>query len=144
MTADIKVLDLTVNKWVKYIMMKKLNKWFAEKRKEQREKSAGKSLDEISIKFKLTIINPLYALWMIDAYNQLSSFESKKIILTGWKASGISDALTKRFSGGFIDLFYDMDPFDQGEVSFSITSVVNCVSEECVEKERVFAATMEI
>ena len=30
MTADFQVLGLTVNVWVKGIMMDKLNKWFAE------------------------------------------------------------------------------------------------------------------
>ena len=33
-----------------------------------------------------------------------------------------------------------IDPFDQGEVHFNITSEVNCVSEEYVKKERTFAA----
>ena len=33
-------------------------------------------------------------------------------------------------SGGSIDLSYDLDPFNQGEVDFNITSVVNCSSEE--------------
>ena len=46
-----------------------------------------------------------------------------------------------RFSGGSLDPFYDMNPFDQREVGFNITLVVNCASEEYVEKERVFLAT---
>ena len=33
-----------------------------------------------------------------------------------------------------------IDPFDQGEVHFNITSEVNCASEEYVEKHRIFAA----
>ena len=38
MTADFQVLDLTVNKWVKGIMMNKFNKWSAETlRKEMQE-----------------------------------------------------------------------------------------------------------
>ena len=38
--------------------------------------------------------------------------------MTGWKAWGISDALTKGFAevpGCSIDPFYDIDPCDQGE-----------------------------
>ena len=46
-----------------------------------------------------------------------------------------------RFSGGSLDPFYDMNPFDQREVGFNITLVVNCASEEYVEKERVFLAS---
>ena len=84
----------------------------------------------------------LHAQWTIDVYNQLSSFDRQKIILTGWKASGISDYLTKGlagFSGDSTDPFYHIHPFDQGEIDFNITSVVNCESEEYIE--RVFAAT---
>ena len=42
---------------------------------------------------------------------------------------------------GFLadDPYCDIDPFDQGEVHFNITSEVNCASEEYVEKERIFA-----
>ena len=60
-----------------------------------------------------------------------------------WKASGTSDALERGlagFSGSFVDPHYEIDPFDQGEVHFNITSEVNCASEEYVEKERIFAS----
>ena len=49
MTVNFQVLDLTVNKWVKGIMMDKFNKWFAETLR--KELHAGMSLEEISIKF---------------------------------------------------------------------------------------------
>ena len=84
MTADFQVLNLTVNKWVKGIMMDKFNNWSAETLR--KELDAGKSLDEISTKFKLTTMKPLHAKWVIDVFNQLSSFEGKKVILGGWKA----------------------------------------------------------
>ena len=141
MTVDFQVLDLTVSQWVKRIMMDKFNKWFTETLR--KELDAGKSLDEISIKFKLTTMKPLHAKWVIDVFNQLSSFEGKKVILAGWKASGISDALERGlagFSGSFVDAYDKIDPFDQGEVHFNITSEVNCASEEYVEKEIIFAA----
>ena len=63
--------------------------------------------------------------------------------MAGWKALGILDALERGlagFSDSFIDPYYGIDLFDQGEVYFNITSEVNCASEECVEKERIFAA----
>ena len=84
MTADFQVLDLIVNKWVKGIILDKFNKWFAENLR--KELDAEKSLDEISIKFKLTAMKHLHAKWVIDVFNQLSSFEGKKVILGGWKA----------------------------------------------------------
>ena len=57
MTVDFQVHDLTISKWVKGIMMDKFNKWFAETLRN--ELDAGRSLDEISIKFKLTTLKPL-------------------------------------------------------------------------------------
>ena len=36
--------------------------------------------------------------------------------------------------------YYEINPFHQGEVHFNITSEVNCVFEEYVEKEITFAA----
>ena len=73
MTADFQVLDITVNKWVKCIMMGKFNDWLAETLR--RELDCGKSLDDITIKFKLTTMKPLHAGWSVDVYNQLSSVE---------------------------------------------------------------------
>ena len=75
--------------------------------------------------------------------NQLSSFESKKKILAGWIASRISDDLTNDlvgFSSGSVNPFYNVDQFHQEEVNFSLV-VVNCASEKCVDKERVFATS---
>ena len=130
MTAGFQVLDLTVNKWVKGIMMDKFNKWFTETWR--KELDAGKSLDEISMKIKLVTMKPLHAKWVINVFNQLSSFEGKNVILLEWKASGIFDALERGlagFSGSFVDPYYEIDPFDQGEVHFNITSEMNCASE---------------
>ena len=55
-------------------------------------------------------MKPLHAGWLIDVYNQLSLSDGKQIILSGWKAAGISDALEKGlagFSGEFMDPFND-------------------------------------
>ena len=44
------------------------------------------------------------------------------------------------FFGSFVDLYYEIDSFYQGEVHFNITSKVNCTSEEYVEKEIILVA----
>ena len=121
--------------------MDKFKKWFTETLR--KELDAGKSLDAISIKFKLTTMKPLHVKWVIDMFNQLSSFEGKKVILAGWKASVTLDALERSlagFSGSFVDLYFEIDPFDQGEVHFNIISEVNRASEEHAEKEKILAA----
>ena len=93
MTSNFQVLDLTVNKWVKGIMMNKFNKWFAETLR--KELDAGKSLDEISIKFKLKTMKPFHAKWVIDVFNELSH-------LKGWMESFRNiGCLRKRFDWVF-------------------------------------------
>ena len=85
-------------------------------------------------------MKPLHAGWLIDVYNQLSLFEGEQIILSGWKAAGISVALEKGlagFSGGIMDPFDDIDPFNQEEIDFNMSSVVSVASEEYVEIERI-------
>ena len=44
------------------------------------------------------------------------------------------------FSDSFVDPYYEIDSFDQGEVHFNIITEVNCASEEYIEEERIFAA----
>ena len=41
-----------------------------------------------------------------------------------------------RFSGSFVDPYYEIDPFDQGEVHFNITSEVNCASVKNMLKKK--------
>ena len=141
MTADFQILDLTVNKWLKNLTTEKFNNWFATNL--QQELDSGKALDDIDIKFKLSTMKPLHAGWMIDSYNRLSSLDGKQIILAGWRASGITDALEKglkEFSYNVLDPYDDIDHFDQGEIRFPITSVVSAASEEYIENERVIVS----
>ena len=77
MTVDLQVLDLTVNKWVKSIMMDKFNKWFAETLRKKLD--AEKSLDEIRVRFKLTTLKPVHAKRVIDE-NNLGWMESLRNI----------------------------------------------------------------
>ena len=138
MTDEFQVLDLTVNKWLKGVIKGKFQDWFANQLR--MELDCGKSLDDINIKFLLSTMKPVHAGWLIDAYNKLSSSDGKSLILSGWKAAGISEALEKGlagFSRGILDPYSDIDPFDQEEIDFNITSIVTVPSEEYVEQERV-------
>ena len=72
-------------------------------------------------------MKPLHAQWITDLSNQLSPFEGKKGNISWMESFRNIDALTKDlagFSGGSIDPFYDISPFDQGKIDFNITSVV--------------------
>ena len=134
-TDYFQVLDLTVNKWMKDLMKQKFNEWFATQLRNKLE--SGKELENITIKFLLSTMKPFHAGWLIDCNNQLASSHGKEIIFPGWRASGISAAVEDGLIGFLIDPFNEIDPFDQ-TIEIQITSVVRSMSEECINKEKVF------
>ena len=136
MTDIFQVLDLTINGWLKKLMKAKFNAWFAEQQRTQLE--AGTALEDIDIKFLLTVMKPLHVGWLISCYDKLSSSEGRQVVLSGWKASGITAALEKGLEGfaPLIDPFHEIDPFNNNDVNFVITSVVAPMSEEFVDKEK--------
>ena len=85
----------------------------------------------------LSTMKALHAGWLIDCCNQLTSSHGKEIILAGWRASGISAAVEDGLIGFLIDPFNEIDPFDQ-TIEINITSVVRPISEEYINKEKVF------
>ena len=112
MTDYFQVLNLTVNKWVKDFMKQKFNEWFATQSRNELE--SGKELENITIKFLLLTI-----------------------ILAGWRASRISAAAEDGLIGFLIDPFNEIDPFDQ-TIEINMISVVPAISEEYINKEKVF------
>ena len=101
------------------------------------ELESGKKLENITIKFILLTMKPLHTWWLIDCYNQLISSHRKEIILAGWRASGISAAVEDDLIGFLVDLFNEIDPFNQ-TIEISMTPVVRSMSEEYINKENVF------
>ena len=136
MTADFQVLDLTVNGWLKDLMKAKFNDWFAQQLRVQLEN--GTALENIDIKFLLSTMKPLHAGWLISCYDKLSSSEGKKIILSGWRAAGITEAIDMGVEGfnPVIDPFHDVDPFNGNHVDFIITSQLNPISKEYADIDR--------
>ena len=91
------------------------------------------SEDEINIKFLLTTMKPLHAGWLIVIYNALSSSESRKVMLGGWKGTGITDVIAKGligFTGESMDPFYDLDLFDQVDIPIETACTQSFSSEE--------------
>ena len=105
MTHLYQPLDLTVNKFAKDYTQQKFGEWFSRQINIGLEN--GQELDDIEIDYRLSVLKPLHAKWLISLYNHMSSQEGKEIIASGWKKSGIYDAL-KLGSKGLPPL----DPFD--------------------------------
>ena len=79
-------LDLTVNSYAKRFMTRKFNDWYTQQKSAQLDK--GIAIDEINIKLPLSLLKPLYAEWLVDFYNHMTSGAAKKIINSGWASSG--------------------------------------------------------
>ena len=65
-----------------------------------------KCSEEVDIKLRFSILKPLYAGWVVDFYNHITSEEGRKVIFSGLRDSGITDAI--RFG---IAKLLSLDPF---------------------------------
>ena len=115
MTHLFQPLDLTVNKHCKLFLKNCFSKWYSQQIENQL--AVGKKMEEIEIKFKLTTIKPLHAKWVVEFYNEMTAESGSKIIVNGWKASGIFDAV-KMGSAALppIDPFHDISPLISSDV----------------------------
>ena len=105
MTNIFQPLDLTVNGSFKALMKQKFTEWYSKQIANELEK--GTPLDDIEVKLKLSVLKPLHAGWLIDAYDHLTSETGRKVIANGWKSAGITDAISKGVKG-----LPTLDPFD--------------------------------
>ena len=85
-------------------MKKKFAEWLS--RQFNNQLAMGKKVEDVEMKFPLTTIKPIHASWITDFYDHMSTEEGTKIIVNGWKASGILDAVR----GGSAELS-PIDPF---------------------------------
>lgn len=109
MTHLFQPLDLTVNSWAKKFMKEKFAMWYCSKIKEALDK--GIAIDEIDIKTPLTMIKPLHAKWLIEMYDELTSDKGRNVVVNGWRASGILEAVEiGSVNLQSLDPFQDIDP----------------------------------
>ena len=90
-------LDLTVTKHCKSYLKRLFSEWYAQ----QIENlfSLGKKVEEIKIEFRLTSLKPLHAKWLVEYYNEIASENGSSVIINGWKAAGLYDAIKAGSSG---------------------------------------------
>ena len=71
----------------------------------------GKQIKEVKVKLQLTRLKPLHAEWLVELFNHMTISQGKEIIMSGWKASGIIEAIKKRSARlPSLDPFNDLDP----------------------------------
>ena len=47
----------------------------------------------MEVKLRLSLIKPIHAVWVVEFYNHMASERGIEIVESGWRASGILDAL---------------------------------------------------
>ena len=78
MTKFYQPLDLTVNGYAKRYMARKFNDWYTDQ--VSAELDNGVPVDEIDIKFRLSLLKPLHAGWITEFYNQMTSEAARKVV----------------------------------------------------------------
>ena len=104
MTHLFQLLDHTVNGHCKAFLKRKFAEWFAQQFDKQL--SLGKREQYIEMNFHLIEIKPIHAKWITQFYDYMSTEDGSKVIINGWKKSGISDAVTNGSSS-----LPSLDPF---------------------------------
>jgi hypothetical protein len=64
----------------------------------QKQLQSGANLEDINVDFRLYILKPLHAQWLVNVYNYFTSDKGKDVIAKGWKReeiSGLFDATTQ-------------------------------------------------
>ena len=92
MTHLFQPLDLTFNKAAKDYTKQKFSDWFTCQINTGLEN--GPELDDIEIDYRLSLLKPFHAKWLISFYNYMTATKGQKVISNGWKRSGIYDSIT--------------------------------------------------
>ena len=74
------------------LLKTKFTEWFAQQLDKQL--TLGKRVEDIEMKFHLTEIKLIQANWITQFYNHTSTEDDLKVVINGWKRSGIVDAVT--------------------------------------------------
>ena len=70
-----------------------------------------RKIKEIKIELCLATLKPLHAKWLVEHYSETTSENGSSVIINGWKASGIYNAIKVGSSGlQSIDSFEDISP----------------------------------
>ena len=109
MTQLFQPLDLTVSKHCKSYLKQLFSEWHAQQI--ENLLSLGKKVEEIIIEFSLTTLKPLHVKWLVEYYDVTTSENGSSVIINGWKAAGIYDAIKAGSSGPqSINPFEDISP----------------------------------
>ena len=129
MTHLFQPLDLTVNKVAKDFMEKKFSEWFS--RQISIGLGNGQELEDIQIDYRLSVLKPMHAKWLISFYDFMSSPKGKVVIARGWRKSEILDAVEMGLSKlPVLDPFNDICPLVDASLPKETLSLASLFPQE--------------
>ena len=129
MTHLFQLLDLTFNKVAKDFMKKKFSEWFSRQISIGLEN--GQESEDIQIDYRLSVLRPMHAKWLISFYDFKSSPEGKVVITSGWRKSGILDAVEMGLSKlPVFDPFNDIYPLVDASLPKETLSLASLFPQE--------------
>ena len=141
MTHVFQPLDLIVNKFAKDFMKGMFSTWFS--RQISLGFENGVELDDIEVDYRLLLLKPLHAKWLVELYNHMSTGERKETVANGWEKAGIFDAVKLGSSGlPSLDTFADICPLIESlqlrenlSLSTPFPEKLDCFREKIQESE---------
>ena len=114
-------LDVTVNGAAKAFLKRKYTEYYSGEI--SKALVDGKTLDDIEIKLKLSVMKPLQARWIVELYNYLTSEKGQDVIENGRKSAGITGAI----EGGLVNLesLYPLAAIDHLEHRSTVPLIEN-------------------
>ena len=71
----------------------------------------GIGLENVEVKVRLSILKPIHAGCLVDFYNHMTTSKVEGIILSAWRASGLTDTIRLELKNlPSIDPFDEIDP----------------------------------
>ena len=110
--------------------------WYA--RQIVTEMSKCTDVEEIDVQMKLSAVKPLYASWLIELYNYVTSSAGRDVSMKGWEKIGIYNAIVKGINGlPSLNPFKDIDPLFENENLMNVIIYDESILDErqhCLEK----------
>ena len=132
MTKYYQPLDLTVNGYCKRLL--KFSEWYAAQVAKQLANKV--ELKDVVVKLRLSTLKPRHAGWVIDFYNEMTSSKGVELVKSGWRASGIQDAVSLGLGKlPPIDPFEELDPMITGSENLAQSNSLRMAGIACLTGE---------
>ena len=72
---------------------------------------SGKKVEDIEVDFRLSVLKPLHAKWLVELFNYFTLTRGKEVIARGWMKSEIAGLMDAYAYGSTCTILPPEDPF---------------------------------